>query len=390
MTIGIVLSQPPGYSETFFNSKIKGLQENGHEVILFTGPSQSSYKLCKHIKSPMINRFVLLQLISMGTILLKLIPNLKSVRRFITLERQQGTSLKRIFEKIYLNAHLLQFKGDWLHYGFATLALDRELVAKAVGAKMAVSFRGFDLNVYPLKHPNCYQLLWNQVDKVQSISSYLLDKAFQMGLAPSLPNQIITPAVDLTRLPQREEKYSTVPVTIVTIARYNWIKGIDYLVEVATQLAKVELDFKWYVIGSGHSFEKERYKFHIHKNGLENRVVLTGSQTHEATLKTLSGADIYVQTSLNEGFCNAVLEAQALGIPCVAFKVGGLPENIKHGQTGWLVEPYEINELSETVNMILNLSSSQKNSYSKAAMARVKEQFSLNNQKRDFNRFYMD
>ena len=40
MKIGLVLSSPPGYSETFFRSKIKGLQANGYEVVLITAPPQ--------------------------------------------------------------------------------------------------------------------------------------------------------------------------------------------------------------------------------------------------------------------------------------------------------------------------------------------------------------
>ena len=81
--IGLVLSQPPGYSETFFNSKIKGLQENGHEVILFTGPCQVTYKLCKHKKSPSVNRFLVLQVFNMCLVGLTLLPHITTVKRFI-------------------------------------------------------------------------------------------------------------------------------------------------------------------------------------------------------------------------------------------------------------------------------------------------------------------
>ncbi|MBK7870836.1 MAG: glycosyltransferase family 4 protein [Saprospiraceae bacterium] len=48
-------------------------------------------------------------------------------------------------------------------------------------------------------------------------------------------------------------------------------------------------------------------------------------------------ADIYLQYSIQEGFCNAVLEAQAMGLLCIVSDAEGLPENILHGQTGWVV-----------------------------------------------------
>src|SRR5690606_28909922 len=103
--------------------------------------------------------------------------------------------------KTYLNAHLLKANLDWLHFGFATMALGSETIAKAIGAKMAVSFRGFDINVYPIKHPECYNNLWKHVDKVHSISQYLLNKAISLGLSVETPFVIITPAVQLDALP---------------------------------------------------------------------------------------------------------------------------------------------------------------------------------------------
>ncbi|TFB13069.1 glycosyltransferase, partial [Microbacterium sp. 3H14] len=98
-------------------------------------------------------------------------------------EKRQKTSVKRSIEKIYINSTLLKLEVDWLHFGFATMAIERELVAKAIGAKMAVSFRGYDINVYPLKHAGCYKKLWQQVDKVHSISEFLIQKAYALGLS---------------------------------------------------------------------------------------------------------------------------------------------------------------------------------------------------------------
>lgn len=51
MRIGLVLSTTPGYSETFFRSKIKGLQENGIEVRLFCQNNNEGFDLCPVTKS---------------------------------------------------------------------------------------------------------------------------------------------------------------------------------------------------------------------------------------------------------------------------------------------------------------------------------------------------
>lgn len=317
-----------------------------------------------------------------------LLPHLSSVQRFIKLERKEGSSLKRTLEKVYLNAHLLKFKGDWLHFGFATLTIDREMVSQAVGAKMAVSLRGYDMNVYPLKFPGCYDVLWKQVNKVHAISNYMLNKGWLLGLSKYTPYQIITPAVNLSSLPNRHVQHSNGTFKVVTIARLNWIKGIDYLIEVADCLKKVHFNFEWQIIGSGENSETERYLYHLHEKGLERQVVLKGMLSHTETLNILATADVYVQTSLNEGFCNAVLEAQAIGVPCVAFKVGGLPENICDTKTGWLIEPYDLEAMAKSIIDVSYFGANEKEDFAELARKRVMEHFNLIQQKQGFNDFY--
>ena len=388
MRIGIILSQPPGYSETFFRSKILGLQENGVEVRLFCQNKNDDFTLCPVVVSPRVSMNPFLQLWFFIKEFVFLLPYVSTVIRYVKLERAEGTGWKQVFKKLYLNAHLLKAKLDWLHFGFATMALGSETVAKAIGAKMAVSFRGFDINVYPLKHPNCYQLLWKQVDRVHTISSYLLEKAYDLGLQKSVPYQLITPAVNLKEMPQRENTDRLKTFKIVTVARLNWIKGIDYLIEVAACLKQTHINFEWQVIGSGSDFEKERYIYHIYEKGLEKQVILKGKCSHRETLKMLSEADVYVQTSVNEGFCNAVLEAQAIGVPCIAFKVGGLSENIQDNKTGWLIEPFEVGAMAKTIVDVSVMDTKSATIIFEQSIKRVQNYFSLEQQKTKFNKFY--
>ena len=54
MTIGLVISNTPAYSETFFNSKIKGLKENGFKVVLFVSHNTNNFNLCEVKLAPKI------------------------------------------------------------------------------------------------------------------------------------------------------------------------------------------------------------------------------------------------------------------------------------------------------------------------------------------------
>ncbi|MEH6764530.1 MAG: glycosyltransferase family 4 protein [Aequorivita antarctica] len=388
MRIGIVLSQTPGYSETFFNSKIKGLQHNGMDVRLYCQSKKDDFNLCPVFVSPRVSRNPLLQFWYFLKEFFLLLSHLPVLIRFVKLERKEGTGVLQLFKKTYLNAHLLKANLDWLHFGFTTMALGSETVAKAIGAKMTVSFRGFDINVYPIKHPNCYKGLWKHVDKVHSISQYLLSKAVVMGLPAETPFAIITPAVQLDSLPLSKAQLSSGNFKIVTIARLTWIKGLDIAIAAMAKLKENGFTFKYYIIGDGDKNYTERYKFMAYELGLNEEVVFCGKLSHHETLEHVSTSDLYVQPSLNEGFCNAVLEAQAMGKLTIASNVGGLPENIVDGKTGWLFENLSSESLVQQIETVLALSIADKKTISQNAQKRVIEEFNIEKQQAEFVSFY--
>lgn len=389
MKIGIVLSQPPGYSETFFNSKIEGLQKNGFEVTLFCQNNGVGFNTCKVKRLSKTTSNLILQVWWFFKVYIGLLPYLKRVMNWYSLETKHGVSKWSFLKKVYINAPILKADLDWLHFGFGTLAIERESIAKAIGAKMAVSFRGFDINVYPKKHPDCYHLVWKHVTNVHSISNYLLQEARCLGLQETTPYSIITPAVKLNHLPKPKKiDKESLPLKIVTVARLHWMKGIDYLIETASFLQASQVDFEWLVIGGGSPQEKERYLYHIYEKGLTNNVKLLGKRDHQETLDIVYDADMYIQTSLNEGFCNAVLEAQALGKLCIAFNVGGLSENILENKSGWLVEGLQTNKLAEKIVEVINFPTSKKAQITNFAQHRVAEQFNITKQQQEFVEFY--
>ena len=393
MKIGIVLSNPPEYSETFFTSKIKGLQANRMEVVLFVQKNDSEFSLCETKVAPKVYGNFIKQSLSFLGVFISLLPFLKSVLTFIKLEKEAGSSILAILKKIYLNSHILRHKVDWLHFGFATQALGSELVAKAIGAKMAVSFRGFDINVYPLKHPNCYAKVWQNVDKVHSISNYLLEKTYGLGLSKLVPYSIITPAVDFVKINKSPISNPQSPISntlpiIVTIARLNWIKGIDVAINAMKILKEKEIDFEYHIIGSGIGKDEERYKFQVYELGLTKNVFFQGKLSHIKTLDFLKDASLYIQPSYNEGFCNAVLEAQAFGKLCVVSNTGGLPENIHNNKTGWLVPKNNAEALANKLIEVIHLPEAEKQQISENAKQRVKELFTIEQQQEKFVEFY--
>lgn len=387
MKVGVALSTTPGYSETFFRSKIKGLKEKGVEVHLFCQNKNDDFTLCPLVVSPKVSKNPFLQLWFFIKEYVLLLPYMSTVIRFVKLERAEGTGWAQVFKKLYLNAHLLKAKLDWLHFGFATMALGSETVAKAIGAKMAVSFRGFDIAVYPVKHPNCYRLLWKYVDKVHTISDDLLNLALKHGLSKDVPVEKITPAIDVNLFKtSKEVEYKLGVPVFMTTGRLHWKKGLVATLEALALLKEQGINFVYKIIGEGKEYE--RIAFAAYQLGLKDRVEFLGKLPHAEVKSELEKADIYLQYSIQEGFCNAVLEAQAMGKLCIVSNAEGLTENVLHEQTGWVVPKYSPHLLAEQIKKVLLMDVEEKAVISKNAVERVRREFNVEKQTKEFVGFY--
>ncbi len=389
MKIGIVLAKPPGYSETFFRSKIAGLIQHGHEVYLFVNSKGSETIPGVKIKSaPPVFGSPVIQAFVMGVLLLKLgLLAPRKVKALYHLQKEDGEAFPSIFKSLYLNSHILTCNLDWLHFGFATLALGRENVAKAMGAQMAVSLRGFDIAVYPLKHSGCYKKLWPRVDKIHVISDELKMKLYEAGFSNNCEVVKITPAIHFQKFYKERTVFkSTGVLRILTVGRLHWIKGLEYGLQALLLLKKRGVRFVYSIAGAGE--EEERLKFAAHQLGLTDQIEFKGTLSSEEVIKEMHRSDIYLQPSIHEGFCNAALEAQAAGCLCVVTNVGGLKENVMDGETGWVVPSRLPSAVAQKIEEAILLSQEKKHLVVAQAQKRVRELYSTEGQVQKFLDFY--
>ncbi len=389
MKIGLVLSDVPSYSETFFRNKIKFLQESGFEIKLFVENRQTEFNLC-----PVVVGYTNLgtntqTLVKLLILLSRCIRNPVKISQLWRLNKRDGFAFKENVLSLMGAAHILGHSLDWLHFGFATMAINRENIAQVIGAKMAVSIRGFDVCIYPLKHRNCYQLMWKRIDKLHYISDDLLKVALELGFDNKTQKMKITPAIDTDLFSKTELKYkksSNGKISIITIARLHWKKGLDYTLEALKIIKDAGILFEYQIIGDG--LEYERLIFESHQLGLQNEVVFLGKLEPKEIKQKLALVDIYLQYSLQEGFCNAVLEAQAMGCLCVVSNAEGLNENVLDGITGFVVEKRNPILLAQSILNVLSMPIEDKKRISTQAMERVSKKFKLELQRQQFIDFY--
>ncbi len=125
----------------------------------------------------------------------------------------------------------------------------------------------------------------------------------------------------------------------------------------------------------------------VYRLGLEKRVHFIGLR--QDIPRILAMLDVFVLPSLSEGLSMAILEAMVAGKPVVATQVGGNPELVVDGETGFLVPPRDSQALAESMVVLLT------NKKLAAQLAengkrRAEGQFSLGNMVRAYQTLYDD
>lgn len=136
---------------------------------------------------------------------------------------------------------------------------------------------------------------------------------------------------------------------IIAIGRLNEQKGFDLLIEA---WSKLEADFKdWEVNIFGEGILKEKLQKQIHDKNLK-KFFLKGYSKNVA--KEMTDSSIFVLSSRYEGFVLVLLEAQAVGLPCISFDCKeGPSEIIDDGVNGFLVEPLNSDLLAEKMSALM-------------------------------------
>ena len=122
----------------------------------------------------------------------------------------------------------------------------------------------------------------------------------------------------------------------------NAYKGMSYLVEACCQLGDL---FEVVILG-GHAEEVvEQLPMKAHPLGYVN--------DEQRIVDVYNAADVFVLPSLSENLPNTIMEAMACGVPCVAFKVGGIPEEIDHLKNGYVAAYRDAADLAKGIQWVL-------------------------------------
>jgi len=169
---------------------------------------------------------------------------------------------------------------------------------------------------------------------------------------------------------------------VVGAGRLSPEKGFALLISAAEKLHQSGMrDLGVVIFGEGRL--RAALEEQIRRSRLAKQVILAGFRTDLDHV--LPGADVVVLPSFTEGMPNVALEAGAAGVPVVATAVGGTPEVIADGETGYLVPPGESQAIAQRVAELLRHSSLRER-MGASARRRMQEQFSFTAQGEAYRR----
>ena len=136
---------------------------------------------------------------------------------------------------------------------------------------------------------------------------------------------------------------------IGTMAVFRRSKGHRFLLQAMPQILQTHPDLKLLLAGEGP--QEQNLRKMIEELGIAEAVLMPGFREDGA--RVLNTLDVFVFPSLEEALGTAILEALAMEKPVVATRVGGIPEIVEDGRTGFLVPPEDPKALADKVIHLL-------------------------------------
>ncbi len=302
------------------------------------------------------------------------------------------------FSLIFKVAHYIRKnKIDLVQTTLLYADLIGPVAAKLAGAKHVISWETVSHGTNDplrtkLRHRFGYRLSMKMVSKIVAVSEETKTSIIANRKINPRKVEVIYYGVD-TDLFNRSENGNHIKrevlgiqeneIVILTVARIEEVKGHQFLIEAAKDIVKDFPRVKFFFVGDG--VLREELEKRVQALALFAHFYFLGFRKDVGDL--LKTADIFVLPSLSEGLPNVLLEAMASSKPVVATNVGGIPEIIVHGKTGYLVPPKNPRLLGKAIRKLLENPDDRKK-IGEAGRNIVTHKFSLDRMVRNFDQLY--
>lgn len=288
-------------------------------------------------------------------------PNLT----FDKLERQYGISIGQAAEFAKV---ILKYRPDVLMYHLGGTLRTYPLIAKALGTKRIIYQDGTSrTSTSPV---NCSlgkrvlaRLIAAPITQVVAATEYVRKAALEEGLVPGERISVIPNGIDVQRAKLHDAAIRLqwrnrlgIPPEAPVVMQVGWVvpaKGFDKLLNAAKEVVSQCPATIFVMVGTGDHLDE--YRALGENLGIGSNVKWIGAVSSPFNDGVYAMADVYCQLSQwQEAFGYTLVEAMAYGLPIVATDVGGIPETVRNGENGFILDQTDVSGVAQRILDLLN------------------------------------
>lgn len=271
-----------------------------------------------------------------GSILLRLKTAVMAFLSLIGLLLQRRVS--------FIHCHAAMKGSFWRKSIFA-------LLAKIFGVPVALHLHGGIMKEFVARQPVLLQKLIQWILSKQTVVIVLSKswKEYVRSISPSANIHILSNYVVLPELNGIEDRAHSRHIDILFLGVINQAKGVFDLLPAFKDALSLEPTLRLVIGGKG---EIERAQAMARELNIESNVIFAGWVSGEEKLKLFRQAQLYVLPSYNEGLPVSVLEAMSWQIPVISTRVGGIPELVRDGVDGLLINAGDQTALAKALSRV--------------------------------------
>jgi glycosyltransferase involved in cell wall biosynthesis len=272
---------------------------------------------------------------------------------------------------------------DVLHAHFGRPGVKAVPIAEQLSRPLIVTFYGYDISKLPREKRwrEAYESIWRAACAIVVLSEDMKEEAVRLGAPPDAV-RVVHLARDLDDFPYRPPSG---PVSeFISVGRLTGKKGhIDAIRAVQKRIEAGE-DLHLRIVGDGP--QRDELEQYIQAHDLQSSVELLGSIPNAEVARRLQKADAFLLCSKTaasgdrEGTPTVLIEAQAVGLPCVSTTHAGIPEMLPESNHSLLAPEGEVDAIAERLRWLRACSDEELREVSAAGREIIETSFSLSSE----------
>lgn len=360
VVIAFIIDSFPALSESFIHNQIKGMMDKGHTVLIYPKVIREGGGW-KVLEKYDIEKNVFLQhfhgLDSFFKALKVLVASYLRLEQDRKAIRQSLNPIVFGWDAITLNQFrfILPFLGKhidllYCHYG-TNGVFAAQLKKSGIDLPIITMFHGYDIRLGIEKGGGHYHPLFSSAHYILSISEYNKQQLLSFG-CPEEKLVDLKIGIDTDRFRPNPRSDESQKLTLLSVGRLKKAKGYTTAIEAIASLpAELQRRVEYLIIGAGE--DEQEFKELVENYGLTEIIRFVGGIPNSEIHHYYQQADIFIHPSYAEALPVVIMEAQSMALPVIATDVGSVNELVENERTGMLIQPGDVQALTDSLIMLI-------------------------------------